>query len=541
MARDPRRRLNTRLSLGEPMFSWKRQPNFGAIISIARVLKTRRSAGLAACTSLLIVVGVARSADLGPSDWPTKGWSVAAPEAEGLDSGALADVVEWAKAERVDSLLVVRHGKIVLDSYYAPFKPGIRHNLFSATKSFVGTLIAITIRDHFLDSVDHPVLDFFQDKAVAHVDDRKKAITVQHLLDMTSGFEWDRSSYAMFGSSDPTKFVLDQPMKTEPGQSFYYNNGNPYILSALITKLAGQNALDFAKKELFEPLGITDVDWGKPDAQNVINGQSHLFLLPQDMAKLGYLYLHNGEWDGKQIIPASWVERARAGVINDEYGLRYANLWWSLPGGGAYFARGARDQLIIVVPDSDIVAVLTAALPNGTISPSDLVDYIIKCVRADKDLPPDPKGDSRLDSALKSAATERRDPVEQPSPLAQEISGKSYDFDDNALRLKTLSLNLVGPDPTWSASWERSATDKTIEFRSRPIGLNGVFPEGPSQEGIPIVKGRWLSATSFEAKSRVLGSGVTNTWKFEFRPATIDVHFENDDGFIGDAHGTMRQ
>src|SRR5271154_1709678 len=99
------------------MFRWKRQPNFGAIILIARVLKTRWLAWVAASASLLITIGVARGADLASSDWPTKGWSVAAPEAEGLDSGALADVVEWAKGEKVDSLLVVRHGKIVLDSY----------------------------------------------------------------------------------------------------------------------------------------------------------------------------------------------------------------------------------------------------------------------------------------------------------------------------------------------------------------------------------------------------------------------------------------
>jgi CubicO group peptidase (beta-lactamase class C family) len=212
----------------------------------------------AGCASLLICVaaaGIANGGDLATSNWPTKGWSVAAPEAEGMDSGALADLVAWAKADWVDSLLVVRHGKIVLDAYYAPFKPGMRHDLYSATKSVVGALTAIAIRDHLLDSVDHPVLDFFQDKAVANVDDRKKAITVQHLLDMTSGFEWDRSSYAMFGSSDPTKFVLDQPMKSEPGQSFYYNNGSPYILSALITKLAGQNALDFCKERALRTAG----------------------------------------------------------------------------------------------------------------------------------------------------------------------------------------------------------------------------------------------------------------------------------------------
>ena len=229
---------------------------------VAQVLKAQRPERVGVRVSLLICVaglGFANGGELTSSDWPTKGWSVAAPEAEGLDSGAVADLVEWAKAEEVDSLLVVRHGKIVLNSYYAPFKAGVRHDLYSATKSFVSTLVAIAIRDHLLDSVDHPVLDFFLDQAVAHVDDRKKAITVQHLLDVSSGFEWDRggdasgSSWAMVRSPDPTKFVLDQPMKTDPGQSFYYNNGNAYVLSALITKLTGQNALEFARRELFGP------------------------------------------------------------------------------------------------------------------------------------------------------------------------------------------------------------------------------------------------------------------------------------------------
>ena len=480
------------------------------------------------------------------------GWSVAAPEVEGLDSGALADLAGWAKAERVDSLLVVRHGKIVLDAYYAPFRPGVRHDLYSATKSFVSTLIGIAVRDHLLDSVDHPVLDFFQDKAVANVDDRKWAIQVQHLLDMTSGFEWDRggdstgSSWGMYSSPDPTKFVLDQPMKTEPGRSFYYNNGNAYVLSAVITKVTGQNALEFGRRELFGPLGITDIDWGQPDAQNVINGRSRLYLQPRDMAKLGYLYLHNGEWEGKQIIPASWVERARAGVIDGGldggYGLRYANLWWSLPEKKAYLAWGSHNQLIIVIPGADIVAVLTASLPEGDyLPPASLVNYIVTCVRADRDLPPDAEGRSRLNSALESAARERPDTVAEPSPLAKEISGKSYAFEDNALRLKTLTLNLIGPNLTWSASRERSATDKTAKTLSGPIGLDGVYPEAPSEEGIPIAKGRWINQTSFEMQSCVLGYGVIDKWVFEFHDAAIDLRFDNNEGLTAEIHGTIRQ
>lgn len=505
------------------------------------------------CASLLIAIvdsGVTRAADLASSEWPTKGWTLATPEAEGLDAGALAEVVDWAKAERVDSLLVVRHGKIVLDAYFAPFKAGIRHDLFSITKGVIGTLTAIAIRDHLLDSVDHSVLDFFPDKTVAQVDDRKKAITVRNLLDMTSGFEWDRgggptgSSWAMHHSPDPTKFVLDQPMTSEPGQSFYYNNGNPYILSALITKLAEQNALEYAKKVLFGPLGISDVDWQKPDAQNVVNGESHLFLLPEDIAKLGYLYLHKGEWDGKQIIPASWVERARLGVIDVGYGgFRYANLWWSQPDYKLYAGQGSHGQVLVVLPDEDIVTVLTGAVSDRDtyISPVDLGDYIAKCVRADKDLPPDPKGVLRLNSALQSATMQRSDAVEETSPLAQEISGKVYDLEDNPLRWKSFSLNLVGARPNWSGSRQKSTTDKSVVNVSRAISLSGLFLDSQADEGAPLLKGRWLNTTSFEVQSRALGYGVTDKWIFEFRGASVDIHFENNEGFVAELHGTTRQ
>jgi hypothetical protein len=107
------------------------------------------------------------------------------------------------------------------------------------------------------------------------------------------------------------------------------------------------------------------------------------------------------------------------------------------------------------------------------------------------------------------------------------------------LRLKTLSLNLIGPNPTWSESFENSTTDKTVE--GRPIGLNGVFPDGSSQDGKFIVKGRWLSGTSFEAQSRVLGHGAIDKWVFDFQGAAVDLHFEDNEGDTAEIHGTMRR
>jgi CubicO group peptidase (beta-lactamase class C family) len=180
-------------------------------------------------------------------------------------------------------------------------------------------------------------------------------------------------------------------MSSAPGTAFYYNSGNPYVLSALITKKTGQSAFDFAKKELFEPLGIKSAKWGTVDAQGVTDGEAGLSLAPHDMARIGYLYLHNGMWDGKQIIPSSWVDRAKVGSVSATFGFHYANLWWSLPEKDAYMARGRHSQLILVLPKLDVVAVMTGILRDDEYySASRLVDDISNSVKSDNPLPPDP-------------------------------------------------------------------------------------------------------------------------------------------------------
>src|SRR5260370_29929788 len=246
----------------------------------------------------------------------------------------------------------------------------------------------------------------------------------------------------MDSSPDRTEFVLNQPMSNTPGSKFYYNSGNPYVLSALITKKTGQSAFDFAKKELFEPLGITSARWGRVDAQGVTDGEAGLFLSPYDMARIGYLYLHNGLWDGKQIIPSSWADRAKEGKVSATFGYRYGNLWWSLPEKGAYMALGRHSQLILVLPKLDVVAVMTGILRDDEFYPtSRLVDDISNSVTSDQPLPPDPIATSLLAASIRLAATEKPSSVGDVPELARAISGKIYRFIDNKLRVRTLSLN----------------------------------------------------------------------------------------------------
>jgi CubicO group peptidase (beta-lactamase class C family) len=210
-----------------------------------------------------------------------------------------------------------------------------------------------------------------------------------------------------------------------PGEKFYYKGGDPYLLSALINKLTGQNALEFARKELFAPLGITDVRWAPVDKQGVLTGEAGMRLTPHDMAKLGYLSLRDGVWDGKRIIPSAWVERARNGKVTTSFG-KYANLWWSVPDRDAFMALERHGQFIVVFPKLDVVAVMTGVVPDGEKRyplPA-LIDQIVTAVKSAEPLPPDPEGASALSASLLKAATEKATPVGPSSDLVDAVSNK---------------------------------------------------------------------------------------------------------------------
>lgn len=502
-------------------------------------------AGAQCLIALHALAGPPDAQNSAEATWPTKSWAVSTPEEQGMDSGGLARLIEIVGTRRQDSLMIVRHGKIVAEAYYAPYVADVSHDLRSVTKSITGTLTAIALRDGFLDRVDHPVLDYFSDRQVSNVDDNKRAITIQSLLDMTSGIKWQEKAYTpdepllrMYASPDPTSFVLNQPMSGTPGSKFYYNSGNPYVLSALITKMTGRSALDFAKKELFEPLGITSAKWGSIDAQGVTDGEAGLSLSPHDMARIGYLYLHNGIWDGRQMIPSSWVDRAREGKVKATNGFQYANLWWSLPEKGAYMARGRHSQLILVLPKLDVVAVMTGVMPDDEFYPlGRLIDDISRAVKSDTPLPPDPVAQSLLAASIRAAATEKPSPIGGTPELAKTVSGKTWQLAKNELDAKSFSLNLVGENPSWEIITNTGKPDNPTERFSGSLGLDGMFRKSPAYYGTDAVKGRWINARTFVVERRILGNSETQIWALIFDGNKVTVNYEDTDGTKVELHG----
>jgi CubicO group peptidase (beta-lactamase class C family) len=472
--------------------------------------------------------------------WPTHGWQTSSPEDQGMDSSALARLVTAGVNGSYDSLLIVRHGRLVVEAYYAPYTGDIPHQMFSSTKGVIGTLLGMVYKDGLLDRLDHPVLDFFTDREIANVDEKKKAITIQDLLDMTSGFDWDQgfegggkeqSDRDKNDSSNWTQFILDRPMAHPPGEVFYYNNGNPDLVSAIITKLTGRVAEDYARQRLFNPLGIDDWHWDR-DPQFLTVGEGMLYLQPRDAAKLGYLYLHHGEWDGRQLLPNGWADVLSHRLVNMHASwdaeLSYSNFLWVFPDRRVYMFNGKNGQYIFVFPDQDIVAVTTA---RKNPSMKGFIDAVAATVKSASALPPNPDAAEQLAIAIKDAATEKPTAIGPTSAIASAVSGKTYKFSEGSL---TLYLNGVRPH----LEFERYYHDPLIPSvkYNVPIGLDGfyrkgqpmiagynaIFP-GHNPNEIPVAKGRWADAQTFVIDTQVLGYGEQRRLTLSFDGAKLNL------------------
>jgi CubicO group peptidase (beta-lactamase class C family) len=477
---------------------------------------------LSLCALLIyFCLGPARAEELDQSAWPTRGWLTSTPEEQGMDSAALANLVDYGASHSFDSLLVVRHGRMVTEAYYAPYTADIPHNLFSSTKAVTGTLLGMVYKDGLLDRLDHPVLDFFTNRQIADVDDRKKAISVQNLLDMTSGLDWDQgfeggkqqTMQDMYRASNLVQFILDRPMAHSPGEVFNYSNGDPDLVSAIITRLTGKLAEDYARERLFDPLGIVDWHWER-DPQGLTKGAEMLYLLPRDMAKLGYLYLRHGEWEGRRLLPRGWADILNHATVkthaSDYPNESYSDFFWIFPDKRVYRMDGKNGQLIMVFPDLDVVVVTTA---RKQVQYQTLIDAVSRAVKSGSALPSNPSAIAQLADAIRDAAVEKPAPVGPTPDIASSISGKTYEFPDSEVGLKSFTLDLTEPHPHFDVEFSlRYPTGSSVKY-SQPLGLDGFYRRGMPKASdsavghITEARGTWLNGQTFVIDVPVVGYG----------------------------------
>src|SRR5262245_33538550 len=346
-------------------------------------------------TALARIVAVV-SAVLLPACWPTQptsrnatvtvtgtpasigdGWPLSDAASEGLDTAriaALSSSIAAGQYGQVDGLVIARNGRLCFDGYYRGTAFDL-HELQSVTKSVTSALIGAAIARGAIPGLDAPVISLLPEfAAAAESDSAKGRIHVQHLLTMSSGLDWDEMSFPngdprntltqMNTSADWVGYVVSRRAVEVPGLRFVYNSGGTILLGAILRATTGQDVVAFANDALFAPLGIRNQTWTRnqshPDQVHTGGG---LALRPRDAAKIGLLYLDEGVWEGRQVLPAAWVRDSLQPHLAATDGAQYGFNWWVRTATGGVNigeAWGARGQHVFVVPARRLVVVVTA-------------------------------------------------------------------------------------------------------------------------------------------------------------------------------------
>lgn len=296
-----------------------------------------------------------------PFDQPyEQAFERATPESQGISSDYLAKMLRELDASKftdVHHLLILRHGRVICECNFAPYRSGIWHITHSMCKSITGMAVGMLIDEGKL-SLDENIYKIFEGRMSFLAKVFSSEVTVENLLTMTSGVQFNETG--MISGNDWLRSYLSAPLAGRPGAEFQYNSLNTYVLSAIVTERTGMTLEEYLRPRLFEPMGITKYFW-ETCPKGITKGGWGLFLCPEDMAKLGQLYLQKGKWNGVQLVPAEWVELSTKKHVNtgeDTYGYGYQIWMESRP--GSFEFNGMLGQNVIVYPDLDMVLVLCA-------------------------------------------------------------------------------------------------------------------------------------------------------------------------------------
>lgn len=457
-------------------------------------------------------------------DWPTEAWQTSTPEAQGIDSAKLAQALLTMREQEIDihSLMLVRNSEIVVDAYFYPYDGQTVHEVASVTKSVMTTLIGIAADQGKL-SLDDPMLSFFPDRMVANGDAWKENITVRHLASMSSGLdctnERDEATLReMRTGVDWVQFALDREVRWEPGSHFVYCSPAIHLLSPILQQATGMTALDFARQYLFEPLGIGDAIW-LTDPQGYNRGSEGLYLHPHDMAKLGYLWLNNGVWEGEQVVSREWVESSVTPQIDvpgggDDYGYG----WWITRGDlYSYAADGRGGQRINMVPAWNLIVVAT----GGGFNWDGIVPLLLEALSdMDGPRPANPDGVAELEAAVRTVAQPPTPMVAAPLPeTAKLISGQTFLFEPNPTTIESLGLEF---NDSGEATFHFTAGGN--EMVSGPVALDGVYRLFPGSHNLPMgFRGHWANDQIFVLEYDTIANNDHGVLRMRFEEAHVVV------------------
>ena len=449
------------------------------------------------------------------------------PEAQGVSSAGVLAFVE-AVDTRIDSLnsfMLVRHGQVVAEGWWSPYQAQSPHSLYSLSKSFTSTAVGMAAAEGKL-SLDDPVLKFFPADAPASPSDNLKAMRVSDLLRMSTG----QASEPPRPLDQPwTKAFLSHPVAFKPGTHFQYNTSATYMLSAIVQQATGEKLIDYLRPRLFDPLGIEHPTW-ETSPQGISVGGYGLSVRTEDIAKFGQLYLQKGNWQGKQLVPATWIEAATARQTSNgsnpqsDWDQGYGYQFWRCRN-GAYRGDGAFGQYCVVLPNEDAVIAITGGLKDMQAVLNIAWDKLLPAFK-----PAALAADEELQKKLKTTLQALKLRPVTGDGAAAKVSGKKFMFPTNERKIESILLEsgekgggvkllarINGVEQSIACSvgeWQRGS----LEW--------GVAPARPA-----AASGAWTADDTFTAKLCFYETPFVTTIKLKFSGNEVTYSSETNVGF----------
>jgi CubicO group peptidase (beta-lactamase class C family) len=489
------------------------------------------------------------------------------PEEQGVSSAGILEflkVLADAKLE-LHSFMLVRHGHVISECWWAPYRREALHSLYSLSKSFTSTAIGFAVTEGKLKVTDR-VVSFFPDQLPATVSDNLAALTVANLLSMSAGHKTDSIATLVRNAQQPdwAKTFLSLPIDYTPGSVFLYDTGCTFMLSGILQKVTGQKVVDYLQPRLFDPLQIRQESW-ETSPLGVNTGGWGLSVTTETLAKFGQFYLQSGQWNGQQLLPRQWASEATSFKIqqlpppnsgsdpanqaaspadlaaalaklkqSSDWHQGYAYQFWRCRH-NAFRGDGAFGQLCVVMPDQDAVFVATAEVSNMQDELNLVWDHILPAMHDTKLAKASTTMSARLKSELSTAAL----PLPKGDlnqPIAANISGRKFAIDANDLGIQSASLQFSGDMCTLSLS--SASASFTLEcglgsWRDGATNLPGEPPgllpyNSADLKSIKVAAaGAWQDANTFQMRWHFYETPHHDTVTCTFEGDTLRIEFLN--------------
>ena len=490
--------------------------------------------------------------------WAQKSASLprSSPEQQGISSADLLAFIEAADKDidTMNSFMLVRHGHVVAEGWWAPYDRDTPHVLYSLSKSFTSTAVGFAVAEGKLN-LDDQVIKFFPDEAPADPSVNLRAMRVRDLLRMNTGNQTEapiRVNFPNLQTETWVKTFLTHSVPFKPGTHFLYNSPATYMLSAIVQKVTGMTVLDYLRPRLFDPLGFKDPVW-VTSPQGITVGAYGLSIRTEEIARFGELYLHKGMWNGKQLIPAAWVEQATSmqtstgSAPTSDWDQGYGYQFWRSRH-NSFRGDGAFGQYCLVIPELDAVVAITSGVRNMQQVMNLVWDKLLPALKPGR-LPENAAARRRLEARLSTLKVKSVSGAAS-SPISASISGKWFEFSENDRGIKAISFDFDSTSPALIVRTSKSETRMLIgrDTWTNCIGFANGLDRALSVPANPSVaaSGAWTAENTFTVKIVLSETPYYSTLNFKFDGDRLLFDSEHNVNFgptklpqlIGTVHST---